>query len=135
MRRFAWIVPVAAGVVCAAGCSASQPGTGSLGAAPSPSPSLTPVHLVSKCSPVTSSAAAAYDLTLTNPPENHDVFVGSVQVDFYRDGDRVAVQYPVLGNLVIKPGQTITLGQFVTTSVSGRDWTCTMASYVGGERT
>jgi hypothetical protein len=35
---------------------------------------------------------------------------------------------------VIRPGQTIKLGQFVTTSVSGHGWTCKMASYVGGER-
>jgi hypothetical protein len=134
-RSLAWIGLVAAGVACVAGCSTSQPSTGSLSAGPSPSPSLTPVHLVSKCSPVASSTAAAYDLTLTNTPHNHDVVVASVQVDFYRDGNLVAQQYPDLGNLVIKPGETITLGQFETTSISGRGWTCKMASYVGGERT
>jgi len=133
MRRLGWIGLVAA-VVASAGCSASQPSAGSLGAGPSASPSLTPVHLISKCSPVASRTSAAYDLTLTNAPQIHDVVVKSVHVDFYRHGNLVARQDPDLENLVIKPGQTITLGRFETTSVTGHGWTCTMASYVGGER-
>ena len=132
MRRLAWIGLVAGGVACVAGCSASQPSTGSLGPSPSPSPSLTPVRLVSKCSPVASSTPAAYDLTLTNTPQNRDVVVSYVQVDFYSDGNLVASQEIPGG--VIKPGQTISLGQYEITSVSGHGWTCKMASYEGGER-
>ncbi len=130
MRRLAWIGLVAAGVACVAGCSAGHPGTGSLG--PSPSPSLTPVHLVSKCSPIPSSTPAAYYLTLTNTPQNRDVVVTSVAVDFYRGGNLIG-QQEIPGG-VIKPGQTISLGQLETTSVSGQGWTCQMASYVGGVR-
>jgi hypothetical protein len=132
MRRLAWIGLVAAGVAGMAGCSASQPGAGSSGAGPSPSPSLTPVQLVSMCSPIASSTSAAYRLTLKNPPQNRDVVVTDVQVGFYRDGSLVA--YQEIPGGVIRPGQTIKLGQFVTTSVSGHGWTCKMASYVGGER-
>jgi hypothetical protein len=132
MRRLAWIGLVVAGVACVAGCSASQLSTGSLG--PSPSPSLTPVHLVSTCSPVASSTSAVYDLTLTNAPQNHDVVVTSVQVDFYRDGNLVARQDPYLGSVVIKPGQTTRIGQYEINTISGQGWTCKMANYVGGER-
>jgi hypothetical protein len=110
-----------------------QPVSGA-GPSPSPSPALTPVHLVSKCSPVASRTAAAYDLTLTNTPQNHDVVVTSVQVDFYRDGNLVARQDPYLGSVVIKPGQTISIGQYEINTISGHGWTCKMASYVGGER-
>jgi hypothetical protein len=129
MRRLAWIGLVAAG---AAGCSAGHPSTGGLGPSPSPSPSLTPVHLLPKCSPIASSAPAAYDLTLTNAPQNRDVVVSYVQVDFCRDGNLVGRQE--IPGSVIKPGQTISLGLFETTSVTGHDWTCKMASYEGGER-
>jgi hypothetical protein len=130
MRRLALMALVAASVAGLAGCSGSQPGTGSLG--PSPSASLTPVHLVSKCSPIASSTSATYDLTLTNAPQNRDVTVTFAQVDFYRDGDLVAHQEIPGG--VIKPGQTISLGQFEISGISGHDWTCKMASYAGGER-
>jgi hypothetical protein len=133
MRRLVWIGLVAAGVAGVAGCTASKPGTGSLGEGPSPSPSLTPVSLVSKCTPVASSTAAAYHLALTNAPQNRDVVVTYVEVDFYRGGNLVAHQDPDLENAVIKPGQTIAF-EFETTSISGHGWTCTMASYVGGER-
>jgi hypothetical protein len=130
MRRLAGIGLVAAAVAGVAGCSASQPSASSLG--PSPSPSLTPVHLVSKCSPVANKALAAYNLTLTNAPQNRDVVVTDVEVDFYRDGNLVAHQEIPGG--VIKPGRTISLGQFEINSISGHGWTCKMASYVGGER-
>jgi hypothetical protein len=130
MRRLAWIGVVAGTVACVAGCSASPPRTDSLG--PSPSPSLTPVHLVSKCSPIATSTPAAYDLTLTNTPQNGDVVVSYVQVDFYREGNLIARQEIPGG--VIKPGQTITLGRYEINSVSGHGWTCKMASYEGGER-
>jgi hypothetical protein len=130
MRRLAWIGVVAAGVACVAGCSASQPSTGSLG--PSPSASLRPVHLVSKCSPVASGTVATYNLTLTNSPQNRDVVVTQVQVNFYRDGNLLAHQEIPGG--VIKPGKTISLGQLEINTVSGHGWTCKMASYVGGER-
>lgn len=131
MRRLAWIGLLAAGVACVAGCSASRPGTGSLGG-PSPSPSLAPVHLVSKCSPIANRTLATYNLTLTNSPQNRDVVVTQVQVDFYRGGNLVAHQEIPGG--VIKPGKTISLGQLEINSVSGHGWTCKMASYVGGER-
>jgi hypothetical protein len=130
MRRLAWIGLIAGGVACVAGCSASQPGTGS--PSPSPSPSLTPVRLVSKCSPIASGTPAAYDLSLTNSPQNGDVVVSYVQVDFYSDGNLVARQEIPGG--VVKPGQTITLGRYEINSVSGHRWTCKMASYEGGER-
>jgi hypothetical protein len=129
MRRLAWIGLVAAGVAGVAGCSASHPSTGSLGA--SASPSLTQVRLASKCSPVASNPAA-YSLTLTNSPQNRDVLVSDVEVDFYRGADLVAHQS--IPGSVIKPGQTVSLGRFETTSISGHGWTCKMASYVGGER-
>jgi hypothetical protein len=128
MRRVARIGVVAASLACLAGCSASQPGTVS----PSLSPSLKPVNLVSKCSPVPSRTSATYTMTLMNAPQHRDVVVTSVQVDFYRNGNLIARQ--VIPGGVIKPGHTITLGHFETTSVSGHRWTCKMASYVGGER-
>jgi hypothetical protein len=130
MRRLAWIGLVAAGVAAVAGCSSSKPGTGSLG--PSASPSLTPVHLVSKCTPVPSSKPAAYSLTLTNAPQNRDVVVTDVEVAFYR-GTRLIARQGIPGG-VIKPGQTISLGHFEISGISGHGWTCQMASYVGGER-
>jgi hypothetical protein len=71
-------------------------------------------------------------MTLTNTPQNRDVVVTYVEVDFYRDGNLVARQEIPGG--VIKPGQTITLGQFEINSISGHGWTCKMASYAGGER-
>jgi|HubBroStandDraft_6_1064221.scaffolds.fasta_scaffold315771_2 hypothetical protein len=71
-------------------------------------------------------------MTLTNAPQNRVVVVTYVQVDFYRDGNLVGRQE--IPGSVLKPGQTITLGQFETTSVSGHGWTCKMGSYEGGER-
>jgi hypothetical protein len=132
MRRLAWIGLLAAGVAGVSGCTASPPGTGSLSSGASASPSLTPVHLVSKCRPVASKSPATYELTLTNTPQNRDVVVTDVLVDFFRGANLLAHQEIPGG--VIKPGQTITLGRFETTSISGRGWTCRMASYVGGER-
>ncbi|HEY2505633.1 MAG TPA: hypothetical protein VGI58_03885 [Streptosporangiaceae bacterium] len=79
-----------------------------------------------------STASAAYTLTLTNSPQNRDVVVTYVQVAFYRDGNLFGHQ-EIPGGL-IKPGQTISLGQFESTSVSGHGWSCKMASYAGGER-
>jgi len=130
MRRLAWAGLVAAGVAGVAGCSGSQPGTGSIG--PSPSASLTPVHLASTCSPVARRTPASYALTLTNAPQNRDVTVTSAEVDFYRNGELIAHQEIPGG--VIRPGKTISLGRFEITGISGHGWTCKLASYVGGER-